>query len=61
MERWFTLVHRALRKQHIAYRGQDQSDEREIRVVHAYCQPRNVSVATEASTNKYSLPDYGLA
>lgn len=42
-ERWFAVVHAAMRKQHIAYWGRDTSDEKEIRLVHAYCQRRNAT------------------
>jgi RNA-directed DNA polymerase len=53
-ERWFIVVHRALRKQHIAYWGRARTDEREIRLVHAYCHRRNALAAKEgpASTMK---------
>jgi len=32
-----------MRKQHIACWGRDTSDEKESRIVHAYCQRRNAT------------------
>jgi RNA-directed DNA polymerase len=60
-ERWFAVVHTAMRKQHIAYWGRDTPNDKQIRLVHAYCQRRNTTSQGNSPALPHAREPSGLA